>query len=253
MILNYQYVEWNLYLSKLDMMKIKFLLLFVLFPCVSYSDTVLGLYAGAEYWNFDLSGTIKTSGSPVQLNTNNQNGIVFNAAIEHPIPFLPNLGIRSSKINSNQTNSYNYNGQNIQLYSEIDLSHADITLYYELLDNWVNLDLGLNLKKFDGYNYLYSANNINQKNSIKSWIPMGYAKGQFNLPFSGLSASATLETLSIKNSKATDFDISLLYETDSGLGAKLGYRDLNVDLSDSEDFNTEISSKGLYLGVNFHF
>jgi outer membrane protein len=146
-----------------------------------------------------------------------------------------------------------FTGQSDSIVSDLDFSHDDIILYYELLDNWLNLDLGLNFKHFNGYTYFYSDSIIEERAKIDAWVPMLYAKGQFDLPFTGFSASITGEALSFDGNQITDLAAAINYESDSDFGAQAGYRDLSIDLQRIGTLKSNITVDGFYLGVNFHF
>jgi len=241
-------------------MKTKLLLLTLLVSTSSFADTILGFYAGANYWNFDISGNVDSSSNQldsvdIDLNSNNSN--VFYAALEHPIPFLPNIKLQQNSIQStgviNVDNIPNFPGQSIEINTDLDFSHTDIMLYYEILDNWLNLDVGLSLKNFDGYTNFYTDGLLDDRADFDDWIPMLYAKGKFDLPFTGFSAAATVEALSFESNKVTDYTLAIGYESDIGLGAEAGYRSLQVDLNTIGDLDSDVTMDGFYFGLNFHF
>lgn len=219
------------------------------------ADTILGLYAGYHYWQHDLADDIES-------NSSNQNrsetGNIFYFALEHPVPFLPNVKLQQNEVKGQVTGTFQIIGidgtiQNIKTRSVTDLSHSDITLYYEVLDNWVNLDIGLSAKYFDGNAVFYDQDISRGRKDIDEWIPLLYAKGQFDLPFTGLSAYGSLQTLSLGSDDVIDFEAGLNYETKMGLGATLGYRVLDVDINKNNGFRYNNSLDGFFLGVNFHF
>lgn len=172
------------------------------------ADTILGLYAGYHYWQHDLADDIES-------NSSNQNrsetGNIFYFALEHPVPFLPNVKLQQNEVKGQVTGTFQIIGidgtiENIKTRSVTDLSHSDIILYYEVLDNWVNLDIGLSAKYFDGNAVFYDQNTTLSRKDIDEWIPLLYAKGQFDLPFTGLSAYGSLQTLSLDSDDVIDFE-----------------------------------------------
>ncbi len=241
-------------------MKNKLMLLALLISTVSFADTILGVYVGANYWSSSVSGNVTSSGNSfdrVNIDYSNDNNSMFYAALEHPIPFFPNIKIQQNSIQSSGlidvSEFTNFTGQAIAVNSELDFSHSDIMLYYELLDNWLNLDFGLSFKNFDGYTAFYAQDFINERSEFDSWIPMLYTKGKFDLPFTGFSAGVTIEALSFNSNKVTDFSAAISYESGIGLGAEVGYRNLTIDLQNIGSFRSDISIDGFYLGANFHF
>jgi len=78
--------------------------------------------------------------------------------LEHPISALPNIRYQGYALDSSDNSStnpgVNFNGGALNAgnvsTSSFDLNHDDIVLYYQLLNNWVDLDMGVDLKRFDG-------------------------------------------------------------------------------------------------------
>ena len=232
----------------------------MLFSTSSIADTILGFYAGANYWNYNMSGNINSIDNvtgKIDIDFSNDSSTVFYAALEHPIPFLPNIKLQQNSIQSNEiiqlSNITDFPGQTFDVNSDLDFSHTDIMLYYELLDNWINFDFGLSFKNFDGSTSFIAQDVLNEQSQFNVWIPLLYAKGKFDLPFTGFSAAVTLEALSFDDNKVTDMAAAISYESDSGFGAEAGYRNLTIDLQSIGSIKSDISMDGFYLGVNFHF
>lgn len=241
-------------------MKIKLLMLTLLISTSSLADTILGFYAGAHYWNYGMSGSINSSNNQIgdmDIDFTNDNSTALYAALEHPVPFLPNIKIQQNNIQTSGiitvNNIASLPGQAIDVNADLDFSHTDLMLYYEVLDNWLNLDLGFSLKNFNGHTDFQVNNLLDERSDFDDFIPMLYAKGKFDLPFTGFSASATVEALSFNSNKVTDFALAVGYESGSGFGAEAGYRNLSIDLDNIGSLKSDLTMDGLYLGVNFHF
>ena len=204
-------------------------------------------------------------GSVIDTTINMENDLGYNskatnsffwAYIDHPIPLLPNIKIQQTNFTDNASSTKTiiidnkaYSGN---IKSEITLDQTDIIAYWRLLDNWVNFDLGLNIKTIDGKINI-DASNDNTNKSFKATIPMLYAKARFDLPFTGFSAEADVSTISYSGSKFTDFKAGLVYQTTFGLGANIGLRTENITIDDIDDFNSNLTISGAYLGVFYHF
>ena len=228
----------------------------------AFADTVLGVYAGAGQWKSDYDGkagepsiTLKELG--VKEHTNNY----FYLALEHPIPVLPNIRLESINIKSRQaaeiSREFTIDGTNFtlgdQVTSEFDLSHTDATLYYEILDNWLNLDLGLTARKFDGF--VWAQNSTESKKvKVDQTLPMVYAKFQFDLPFSGLSAGVDVNYVSYSGDKVSDYSakVSYLFDSVLDIGLEGGYRKLSITIDDN-DLKANMDLKGPYVALIAHF
>lgn len=239
-------------------------LAFLSVPAVQ-ADTVLGIYAGAGSWNADYSGTAGEPSTTLKdLGFKDSSNNYYYVALEHPIPLIPNILLERTIISSEQSSmisrSFSLDGNNFTagdtITSDFDLSHTDATLYYEILDNWVNLDLGITVREFDGYvkarSTAFPANNANVK--LDDALPMVYGKVQFDLPFSGFSAAGDVKYITFDGDKISDITVKLSYLFDSVLdvGAEVGYRQLSLTLDD-DDLRADTDLKGPYAAVIAHF
>lgn len=231
------------------------------FAISSNADT-LGLDIGAAAWAAKTSGNIeyKSLGSDIDLSKDlgydNLNTNFVWASFEHPIPLIPNIKIQHTKIedSSSSTSSVTFDNKVFSgnISSNIQLNQTDFIAYYELLDNWVNFDFGINAKYLDASVSVKDVTQSSRKD-VDYVIPMLYAKARFDLPFSGLSLETDLSYVSYRESEFYDFKAGLLYETSFGLGGTVGYRSEKLQLDDISDVNSNIEIKGAYAGLYYHF
>jgi outer membrane protein len=229
------------------------------------ADTLLGVYAGFGSWDSTFDGDLgQPSITLKDLGAESHKNKYYYIALEHPIPILPNVRLEHVDINSKQTKqinkSFTLDGTsyaiNDTVESELDLTHTDATLYYEILDNWINLDLGLTARKFDGFAYAKAKNEPSNAKKVKvdQTLPMLYGKVQFDLPFSGLSAGVEGNYISYQGDKITDYSAKVSYLFDSVLdvGLEAGYRKFNLTIDD-DDLQTTVNLKGPYVAAIAHF
>lgn len=225
------------------------------------ADTILGVYAGAGQWQADYSGNAGDPSIDVNsLGLEETDSNYFYIALEHPVPIIPNIKVQKVDISSQQTaridRTFTIDGTTFTVGSEVesdfDLSHMDFVLYYEVLDNWVNLDLGVNVRKFDGY---VTAENefTNDSVDLDEAIPMLYIKAQFDLPLTGFSAGLEGSGISYDGNRLTDYSAKIHYMFDSvmDLGLEVGYREMSLKID--EDVTADVQLKGPYAAVLFHF
>jgi len=228
----------------------------------AFADTVLGVYAGAGQWKSDYDGK---AGEPSitldDLGVKEHNNNFFYIALEHPVPIIPNIRLETIDIKSRQSSDISKTfiidgtpytaGDHVT--SEFDLSHTDVTLYYEILDNWLNLDLGITARKFDGFVWAESTTS-SRKVKIDDTLPMLYAKFQFDLPFSGLSAGVDVNYVSYSGDKVSDYSakVSYLFDSVLDIGLEGGYRKLSVTVDD-DDLKANLDLKGPYVALIAHF
>ncbi|MFA9239358.1 MAG: TIGR04219 family outer membrane beta-barrel protein [Candidatus Paceibacteria bacterium] len=224
------------------------------------SADTFGLEMGAAAWASKTSGNIEYKGDSIDLEKDlgyeDLNTNFIWASFEHPIPLIPNIKIQHTKIEDTASKISNVTFDNKRfsgnVSSSLQLNQTDFIAYYELLDNWVNLDVGINGKFIDASVSVKDSVQTANKN-LEYIIPMVYSKARFDLPFSGLSAETDLSYISYEDSEFYDFKGGLLYETSFGLGATAGYRMEKLQLDDISDVNSNIEIKGAYAGLFYHF
>jgi outer membrane protein len=225
------------------------------------ADT-LGLEMGAAFWAAKTSGNLeyRSLGNDIDLgNTLGYDTLNTNflwASFEHPVPVIPNIKIQHTKIEDSSTRTTNvtFDNKNFtgNVSSNIQLNQTDFIAYYEILDNWINVDLGINGKYIDA-SFSVNDSSLSAIKDLDYIIPMAYAKAKFDLPFSGFSIETDLSYVTFRQSEFYDLKGALLYETSFGLGATLGYRSEKLQLDDISDVNSDIEIKGAYAGLYYHF
>lgn len=226
------------------------------------ADTVFGIHAGAGTWQSDYAGDIgQPSATTEDLALNEGNNNFYYIAIEHPILFLPNIKLQQNNITSNQRSMIETNfsigdisyPSGSTVATDFDLSYTDATLYYELLDNWLTLDLGVTLRKYSGFLKAESSGIIDETDVDLS-LPLAYGRAQFDLPLTGFFAGFEGNYISYDGNDLADYNVKIGYLFDSALdlGVEVGYRALTVNIDDG-DIHTNLDIMGPYAAAIFHF
>lgn len=233
----------------------------------AFSD-FLGVYAGGGVWESDFSGDIGDRNRPGadlrDLGLDDDRNQFYFVAFEHFVPLIPNIRLQQTDISLSSSatisQSFVLDGvgyiANDTVSSDFDLSHLDATLYYEILDNWVNLDLGLTFRKFDGEVSFNSAAQGRATESIDETLPMLYAKAQFDLPFTGFYVAASGNYTSYDDSDVSDFTAAVGYMSNGlllDLGIELGLREFSVKLDDVSGLDADMKMDGPYASIYLHF
>jgi len=231
----------------------------------SASADFVGLNIGASHWTPDLTGSFSSGGSDA-INVNNDLGFSdqtsnsVSLSFEHPIPLLPNFKYQTTDLNANSSSNLStpitFGGTSYaagQINSTLDLSHNDIVLYYEVLDNWINIDIGLDLKTFDGKVSINGTEGISSI-PVDETIPMLFLSARFDLPLTGFYVGAYIQPISIDGDNSVEDTMLMLgYESSSGLGIEGGYKTFSLELNDASNLNTNLEYDGLFLNGYFHF
>ena len=225
----------------------------------SFAD-VLGLSASLTFWYPELSGDIRSGGDNIDVSNDlglgDKEAFIFTGAFEHPVPIIPNVRIQlmdSDQVAHGTVNNVVFDGQTFDgdVQTSLDLTNYDFTLYYEILDNWVNLDLGLTAKVFDG-ELILRAQDPNSpalsKTDIDDVIPMLYGSASFDLPITSFSAGVEGNVFSLDDDTVYDVVARLRYQF-GFFGAEVGYRAMAVKIDGGKGVDVDATQDGPYLSA----
>ncbi|WP_418140146.1 TIGR04219 family outer membrane beta-barrel protein [Marinobacter sp. MA] len=233
----------------------------ILVAPLSQAD-VVGLGASVSYWDSDLSGKAATNNDVVDvendLNLDSDSNANASLYLEHPVPVLPNVRLNYTVIEQSGRGRLGTSGfvgipGNVDVQSDFDLDQLDLTLYYEVLDNWVNLDLGVTARDLSGELVVQEVGGGFAANETKvdAVIPMGYLAARFDLPLTGVSVGAEGNFISFDGDSLHDFNAYGQYEI-SLIQFRAGYRQMSIDYEDGNDrLDVEIGGPFVSAGVSF--
>ena len=247
-------------------MKLKGSLLFTVLllamPALAGAD-MLSLTVGGGIWKESPSGTITnvTPGDDVidvekEFFWKEEDQSYFFITFEHPVPLIPNVRLMKNKLDHSGSGpvSYTFNGQTFtgNVTNSFNIDQTDLTLYYEILDNVVSLDLGLNIKKND-VDYVVTDNSGNTTtDSISNTIPMLYGLVGVT-PYPGLTFSAEGSIIAYSGSSYSDLTAKVSYTSNYFIGGELGYRVQKLELDDVSDYTSNLEFKGPFAGLYLKF
>ncbi len=233
-------------------------------PAVN-ADTVFGVYAGVGNWQVGSAGDIGvTDTSPGELGFGEDNNNLFHLALEHPVPLLPNVLVKytdlSASGNAQLDDPVEFSNVSFMsgetLATDLNLEQVDATLYYEVLDNWLNLDLGVTIRSYRGELTAVSAAQ-SESVDLDAVVPMAYFMGQFDVPLTGFSFRADANVIGYSGDSISDVSASVAWNTDFlaafEVGMELGYRRARLDLEDLGDLDTALTFDGPFVAINAHF
>ncbi|OJT00617.1 TIGR04219 family outer membrane beta-barrel protein [Marinobacter nauticus] len=223
------------------------------------SADILGVGATVGYWDADYSGEASKGNDRVDLerdlNLSSDSNANLTAYFEHPVPVLPNvrLAYTRTKQSGNGQLATDYDGVSGDIRSELELEQLDVTLYYEVLDNWVNLDLGLTVRDFSGELLVQNRNDTSQFSETKAdaVLPLVYLAARFDLPFTGVSVGGDANAITYDGDSVYDFNVYGQYEM-SLLQLRAGYRQISLDYDDGDD-NLDIELSGPFVSAGLRF
>lgn len=240
----------------------------VLVALPTQADTLLGLYVGAQAWNMETEGGFANESALTNFNFEDETKSSFYVALEHPIPFVPNIKIRRTGMDTAGeimlTSSFTFGDQiftaDSNLMTDVELTTTDFILYYEFFDNdLVSFDFGINGKHIDGTLFVQDVSDasISANEEFSGVVPMAYSRLAFGLPFTGWGVYAEGSYLAIDDHTISDFQAAITYSLLDNIAVdmtfELGYRAVTVQLEDLDDIYSNLDFKGVYAGLEVHF
>lgn len=228
----------------------------------AYSHTPKG-YATYDFYHTEAKTSVEDT-----LHWKESKDLFFKAYFEHPLPYLPNIKLEYSDFShegSGQVSDFSWGGISGftgDIYNTMDMQALDVTLYYELLDNWASLDTGVTLRHVYGDIYLETRTvMMNHQYEYKperaeydAWIPMVYLKTRFELPTTDLMVQAELNAISYESATMYDVLFTLRYTFGMGLGIEGGYRIIHLEDNElAEDLALDVDFKGPYAALVWDF
>ncbi len=220
---------------------------------------VIGLGANVSYWDSDLSGDVRNGGDAVDvdndLDLSSDSNANLSAYIEHPVPLLPNVRLNYTKIEQDgrgEVSLAGFDGVQGEVDSSLELTQLDLTLYYEVLDNWVNLDLGITARDLDGELTVQEVlGTAVSQTEVDAVIPMGYLAARFDLPFTGVSVGGEANVISFDGDSVYDYNAYGQFEV-ALLQLRAGYRQIAIDYEDGDD-ELDIDLGGPFVSAGLRF
>jgi len=235
-------------------------LILVLSSVSLYADIIggelsLGFFSHTPSGTASYQSTLSVDAED-DLYWDTEQDMMLKAYIEHPVPLLPNIKIAYSTLShegSGEVSGFTW-GDIVNVSGNIDdsfdLGMYDLTLYYELLDNVVEADVGLTLRYLDGSVDVavtpFSSSPLHatyEAVDFTAFAPMLYGKLRTNIPSTDISLQFEGNVFSYDETTLFDYEISARYLFSFGVGLEAGYRYAHLDSTELED--------GLIIDVDF--
>ena len=247
-------------------------ILFVSMTCSSVSNAdVIGVWAGGGLWNWDVSGSFSYQSALISdtINLENTGANYLNWAdddsstlfviIDHPVPLIPNVKLFSTSLSTSGTGlaTASFGGASLtaDVTSSLEMDMTDVTLYWDILDNVVGLDIGINAKILDGTIIVTDVSTPGQTDTANFdvTIPMLYAGVDFSLPLTGLMVGANAAYIGFDGSEVTEYHAYVRYDSAFVFGIEAGIKSFNITLDDIDQSYGELEFSGTYAQLYVHF
>ena len=247
------------------MKTIKLITILSLFSCYAVlADSTISLSYTDSLWRPFLNGQTDT-----QLNTNiNQTSgqvaydsdRVLELTISRKKSLVPNVGLQTNIKEHKQRANVNslvvfdsvaYSaGKSVD--SQVDLTHRDHLIYYRLGYSDIDIDVGMNVVRFDG-RVVLRGDNMHQIIEHKDTKAGFYGNVQYDIPESNFYFKANATYVLDTNSEFNKSRVMMGYRADSGIQVELGYQAYRAEWSDYMNTDGHLKFEGLYTGMQFNF
>ena len=227
----------------------------------SRADLFLGIYAGASAWQADFSGDL--GDDPQSFNSlgfNNDNYNSFYVAVE--LLGLPEIRLAQTNIDTTASGTLNSSFSldgisypvNSDLTTELDLKSTDLTIYWQILDNYIGADIGITARHLDG-SVEVTDGTTTDRLDFDTLIPMGFLRARFDLPTTGWYIEADTQFIGFQGDSYSDSTakIGWRFESIADLGINLGYRKMSIDVDGLDSLDTDLDLSGPFVSGTFHF
>jgi outer membrane protein len=215
------------------------------------------------FFNHDPSGNASYKGSATSLDDtlgfSEEQDIFLKAYLEHPFPLIPNVKLGYTTLSHDGSSSVedftwgtidNFTGN---IDNSLSLDMTDFTLYYEILDNWAEVDAGITLRYISG-DIGVSTYALQDGVDFSILAPMLYGKARFNLPVTALTLQIEANANSYWDMTAYDYELSARYTLAMGIGLEAGYKAFHIDSDDLVDgFHADMDFSGPYAAAVWDF
>lgn len=230
-------------------------------PGMAAAD-ILSITVGGGVWNETPEGGIRKTNDVSVVDVKNDlfwseesQGYLY-ATLEHPVPLLPNVRLMYTNLDHSGSGTASFNFEGISysgtVANEFAIEQTDLLLYYEVLDNVVSLDLGLNVRVLDISYTIRDNTGTSSSGSVSGPVPMIYGLVGGS-PWPGVLLSAEGNYMTLSGSTISDFNAKISYTTDFFVGFEAGYRTQTIELDDVDDTTANLDFKGPFIGAYLKF
>ncbi|MBT3048953.1 MAG: TIGR04219 family outer membrane beta-barrel protein [Candidatus Thiodiazotropha sp.] len=231
----------------------------------AHADTLLGLTADVDSWNMDSSGSLADSSDMQSFDLGSERHSILTLALEHPLPVVPNLKIRTNDLSSSgdQNLAADFDFSDVDFPAGLDVNvdfevqNTDFIFYYEIFDNdTVSFDLGLNLKYLDG-DIEVESSGLRASESFDGYVPMFHGALKVGVPATRLWFFGDLSLLSVGDHTLQDYTAGVAFKLVESLAVDIsvkgGYHRISLELEDLDDIYTDWDFDGAFFGLQADF
>ncbi|MDP2565799.1 TIGR04219 family outer membrane beta-barrel protein [Pseudoalteromonas marina] len=223
------------------------------FSVPAKADLLYGVYAeaGASFQKTDSTAESSSVSASVDGMRDSDVSPFLNFKIEHPVPLVPNFRF--------YLDSFDYSADLESANSDtIDFSSNEKvgTFYYEILDNYISVDLGLSIRQIKT-DFSIQSTGIAKTDDLTVLLPTVYAAAEFAVPTTSFTLGAEYEGLSFDDNDYRLLRAYVAYElvdfVAADLSFKVGVISRDVVLGDLGGVDFNYKTDAVFSSVQVHF
>jgi len=222
--------------------------------------------ARLAYWDAAPSGTVASGDDRFDIDDDlgfgRNGGGMFSLSFEHPAPLLPNFRLHhvsladSADATIQRTSRFGpvQFQRNEQVHSEYDVTMTGATFYYSPVNNWVSLDLGVDVRRLDVQVEMRNrTTGQGDRAGGTAVVPLAYVAARAQLPLTGAYVEGEINAISANGDSLQDLRAAVGWEPEGALGIEAGYRRFALDFDDVDDLSADVDFAGPYLAATLRF
>jgi outer membrane protein len=232
-------------------------------PCTAMADVLYGVYieAGGRQATTVTDLSYGSDTNYFSMDSVDHSNQFISVRIEHLVPVIPNFRVAreeyslSSRVAS-QGFTFNDKTYANEFSSNVSMVESTATVYYEILDNWISLDVGFSVKNIHlGADFSDDGGGAGE--SIDLYVPAVYLNAEFAVPVTGLIVGVTVEGLQIQDQEYSVLDAYVGYEflnlTLVDFTFKIGVQKKTFTIDDVSSFDLNLDQESVYASLQVHF
>lgn len=227
---------------------------------ISANADFLSVTVGGGVWNETPSGNFQKTTDPAEVNLKDNffwdsesQGYAF-AKFEHFVPIVPNVRLMYTKLDHSGSGNtaFTFDGQSFGglVSNDFKIETLDLLAYWEVLDNVVSLDIGINVRNLKADYTIINGTAVTD--SVNETVPMLYALVGGS-PWPDLIISGEMSYIAFSGSTISDFTAKVAYTTNFFVGFEAGYRKQKFEFDDVAETNAKMDFDGIFAGAYLKF
>jgi len=237
----------------------------LLLPTLANSAMLVEAEIGVGAWFYDTVGNFNHQGTYADVDADllldDDTGSVSYITIEHPLPSIPNIRLKKLNLSASGNGTvtgtgFTFGGVNYtsgdSITTELILDHTDVTLYYKILDNVIDVDLGVTVMMLNGSAEV-TRGGVSNRKMIDTTIPLVHYKLGISFLPTAFRFQFDGNHMDMSDGYFCSLDTKIIYQPDAFYGVEVGYRDEKFKFDGKQGLYSDVDFEGPFVNLYVHF